>query len=183
MTDLRVRRTQAMIQQAFISLVNQSGFQKVTVTQIAQAAMINRQTFYTHYVDKYQLADDMIADFIATYKHALAKRIQARSTHLKFEDAFYYFYPDIQKLLNAQGEKLKALMSIHTDSPSLEDQLKQVIVETLPELTTTDTLSDLEKVVISSLMIDILSYIIAKNQIPRLDELQNIIRDLNDIMS
>ncbi len=54
-TDLRVVKTRLLIKNAFNDLVREHGFEKITVSDIANKAMINRATFYLHYQDKYDL--------------------------------------------------------------------------------------------------------------------------------
>lgn len=67
--DLRVRRTRKLIQQAMVELVVEKGFSTITVQDIADRAMVNRSTFYRHYLDKYDLLEkymdevyDMVSD-------------------------------------------------------------------------------------------------------------------------
>lgn len=55
--DLRVRRTRKMLQEALIELTVEKGFAAVTVRDITERAMVNRSTFYRHYVDKYDLLE------------------------------------------------------------------------------------------------------------------------------
>lgn len=55
--DLRVRRTRKLLRQALIELTIEKGFAAITVQDIAERAMVNRATFYRHYVDKYDLLD------------------------------------------------------------------------------------------------------------------------------
>lgn len=74
MTDLRNKRTEMLIENSFIQLVRQQGFNNVSVIDISNKALINRQTFYRHYQDKYQLAAKMIQDFVSTYDSVLKKR-------------------------------------------------------------------------------------------------------------
>lgn len=66
-TDLRVRRTQKMLREAFIKLVIAKGFGAINVQMLADEAMINRATFYRHYADKYDLAEKIYADLAAEY--------------------------------------------------------------------------------------------------------------------
>jgi AcrR family transcriptional regulator len=54
-TDLRIRRTHKFLQEAMIELITEKGFEAITVGDIAERAMINRATFYRHYLDKYDL--------------------------------------------------------------------------------------------------------------------------------
>lgn len=53
--DLRVLRTRKLLQQAFIELTVEKGFATLTVRDITKRAMVNRSTFYRHYLDKYDL--------------------------------------------------------------------------------------------------------------------------------
>ncbi len=53
--DLRVRRTRKLLQEALIELTIEKGFADVTVSDITERAMVNRSTFYRHYLDKYDL--------------------------------------------------------------------------------------------------------------------------------
>lgn len=53
--DLRVVRTKKLLSEALISLMKKKPFEKISITDICDAAMIHRTTFYTHYDDKYDL--------------------------------------------------------------------------------------------------------------------------------
>lgn len=55
--DLRIRRTRKVLQEALIELTVEKGFAAVTVSDITERAMVNRSTFYRHYLDKYDLMD------------------------------------------------------------------------------------------------------------------------------
>lgn len=69
--DPRVRRTRALIQQAFLDLLAEKGFQAITVKDITQRAEINRATFYAHFPDKYALLEATITQ---TFRQELKKR-------------------------------------------------------------------------------------------------------------
>lgn len=56
--DLRVVKTRQNIQNALIRLLAEKQVTEVTVTELAAAAMINRNTFYRHYSS----VDDVIAE-------------------------------------------------------------------------------------------------------------------------
>ncbi|RRG03703.1 MAG: TetR/AcrR family transcriptional regulator [Lactobacillus sp.] len=57
--DLRILRTKKMIFAAFMQLVEEEGFDAVTIQEIADKAMINRTTFYAHFKDKQDLYDQI----------------------------------------------------------------------------------------------------------------------------
>lgn len=58
-TDLRVRYTQKVIQEAFWTLLKEKPLGKITVKEVCELAQINRGTFYKHYLDCYDLLDKM----------------------------------------------------------------------------------------------------------------------------
>lgn len=53
--DLRIQRTQKSIKQAFFDLIEEEGFDHISVKDITARAMISRNTFYLHYSDKFDL--------------------------------------------------------------------------------------------------------------------------------
>lgn len=55
--DLRIRRTHKLLIEALAELLNEKGFENISVTEICDKAMINRTTFYKHYTDKYDLVE------------------------------------------------------------------------------------------------------------------------------
>lgn len=55
--DPRVKRTRSLLEQAFMEVVAEKGFQSVTVQDITERAGVNRATFYAHFPDKFELLD------------------------------------------------------------------------------------------------------------------------------
>ena len=61
--DLRVIKTKRAIKQVFHELIKKKPVEKITVTEIARLAEINKGTFYLHYRDIYELYDEFLHDF------------------------------------------------------------------------------------------------------------------------
>ncbi|MEA4987450.1 MAG: TetR/AcrR family transcriptional regulator [Anaerovorax sp.] len=61
-TDLRVIKNKKHIKEAFLELIQKCDYEKITVTELAEKAMINRKTFYLHYETKDALLDEIIQD-------------------------------------------------------------------------------------------------------------------------
>jgi AcrR family transcriptional regulator len=59
--DPRIRRTRQLLQGALHTLMQTKGFDEVSVHDIAEAATVNRATFYDHYTDKFALLDATVA--------------------------------------------------------------------------------------------------------------------------
>ncbi len=55
-TDRRVQRTQALLQDALLALIEEKGYAAITVQDILDRANLGRSTFYMHYRDK----DDLL---------------------------------------------------------------------------------------------------------------------------
>ena len=58
--DPRIRRTRQLMQQALAKLLENKEFDEISVQDIADAATINRATFYDHYPDKFSLLECMV---------------------------------------------------------------------------------------------------------------------------
>ena len=65
-TDPRVTRTRKLIEDAFLAVMEESGFEELSVQDVADRAGINRVTFYSHFLDRYDLL-----------RHAIRKAFEA----------------------------------------------------------------------------------------------------------
>lgn len=87
-TDIRYLRTEKLIFDSFTKLLSQKEYEKITVQDIADEAMINRATFYAHYADKealqqgiqqqmlQQMSDMIDAAQIATEDTVMVKKAE-----------------------------------------------------------------------------------------------------------
>ena len=64
-SDLRVVKTRRGIKAAFLELVQAKPVQKITVTELAKRAEISKGTFYLHYLDIYDLYNQMVEETVA----------------------------------------------------------------------------------------------------------------------
>lgn len=53
-----------MIKESFIALIEEKGYENITITDIADQALINRKTFYAHYESKAMLFDEVIQEVV-----------------------------------------------------------------------------------------------------------------------
>jgi AcrR family transcriptional regulator len=58
--DPRIRRTRQLLQDALRKLLEQKGFDNISVQDITETATLNRATFYAHYPDKFALLEELI---------------------------------------------------------------------------------------------------------------------------
>jgi AcrR family transcriptional regulator len=57
LNDRRTIRTKKMIRNALSELIEEKGFNDISITDLTKRADINRGTFYLHYTDKYDLLE------------------------------------------------------------------------------------------------------------------------------
>lgn len=78
--DLRVQKTVTAIREAFESLLCEKDYEKITVTELAARARINKKTFYAYYSD----LDDVLAEM----QEELSRKYIERTKGLRrIEDA------------------------------------------------------------------------------------------------
>ena len=70
--DPRVKRTRQLLEEAFLEVVAEKGFQSVSVQDITEKAGVNRATFYAHFPDKYALLDYSVRQ---SFRQELGKRM------------------------------------------------------------------------------------------------------------
>lgn len=73
MGNKRKTASKQEIKRAFTRLIHEKGFEGLTVMEIAREAGINRGTFYTHYIDKYDLMDKLEMETINDLKAILLR--------------------------------------------------------------------------------------------------------------
>lgn len=67
--DLRVIRTKEAIRNALVELIEEKGFEPITVKDITTIAKINRGTFYSHYQDKFDLMTKCMEEIMQEMSH------------------------------------------------------------------------------------------------------------------
>jgi len=69
----RQNRTKTHLKQAFIALIKEEGYHAVTVKDIVDNAAYNRSTFYVHYQDKIELAEDLLMSMLQGLESSVGK--------------------------------------------------------------------------------------------------------------
>ena len=59
--DPRMRRTRQLLQSALQTLMRARSFDEISVQDIAEAATVNRATFYDHYTDRHSLLEAIVS--------------------------------------------------------------------------------------------------------------------------
>lgn len=110
--DPRVKRTRQLLEQSFLEVVAEKGFQSVSVQDITEKAGVNRATFYAHFPDKYALLDYSIRQ---SFRQEIEKRMLSVCT---------FSMGNLRALIIAVCEYI-ATASAHCNPPS--PQFEQVM--------------------------------------------------------
>lgn len=74
--DLRIKRTQRAIKESLFALIEEKGFEHISVKDITDKAMISRNTFYLHYGDKYDLLNKICDELTRKLFFGVGKQIR-----------------------------------------------------------------------------------------------------------
>ena len=101
MEDLRVIKTKNLIKGAFIELVEEKGYNHVSVKDICNKALINRNTFYLHYYDKVDLLTKMASEIFVEQENRISfvtniENISRESIRLGLLDIFNVLSKEIE---------------------------------------------------------------------------------------
>lgn len=96
--DLRVKKTKNALYNTLMELMKTKSFEEIKVSDICNAALINRSTFYAHYNDKYELLKDAIDNLKNSLIEELNKNVKTSNTK-------EYYLEMISILLNHIEEK------------------------------------------------------------------------------
>src|SRR5579863_8436947 len=69
--NVRVRRTQKLLREALIELIEEHSFEAITVGAIAARAMVSRAAFYRNYQDKYDLVEQIFDEAMRALLNAV----------------------------------------------------------------------------------------------------------------
>lgn len=173
-------RTERDIQEAFITLVNQKGFRNVTINDIAQAAMINRQTFYYHYQDKYQLTETMIDTLVEAYDELYKKYVAVKLQQVTLTSRIPMLFPETISFWATNRQKVAALFSIEYNDYTLEGELKKRFRSYLPTLLGRDPLP-LEKNVFPGIILSVIETVVETGEVPTQDEIIKTFSNISDV--
>lgn len=115
--DLRVVKTENAIRGAFVSLLGERPFEKITVTDILKRALINRKTFYAHYDDKFDLADKMTEELYDEFAAFLE-----RQEHEQPTPAY-----DMLSFVEEQRERVFALWKLPASEGTVHDRVQATL--------------------------------------------------------
>lgn len=181
MADFRSQKTDDLIVTVFVDLVLEEGFDHVTVTDIADRALINRKTFYTHYPDKFALTEAIIQSIIVWFTTTLQKRATLIRQGVGLSETINQLEPELNQLLAVWQRPLNALLSIPQVKPQLLAQI-QAVLRTQLKWGLQEPESELTIDVLDGMMMGMLKYDLENNRLPSPQTLQELTQSLRRIL-
>lgn len=126
--DLRSMRTRKLIIDSFTELLEKKDFNSIKISDISSGAMINRATFYHHFLDKYDLLEKVIK------QNLMANVLEELSNIKEFnEEMLKSLFLSITKFHMSLSDRCQR--SYHDMSVNLEvilkKELEQIIFQAL----------------------------------------------------
>ena len=99
--DIRVQRTQRALRQAFMDLINEHGYEAISVRAITQRANVGYKTFYRHYQDKEALLYAILGDLLLEGQAVLLPPTSPQAAEQNTREAFRFAdrYADLFRVL------------------------------------------------------------------------------------
>ena len=116
-------RSRKLIRKAFLEILKEKSFEKITVTDIVKRADINRSTFYAHYPDVMGLLDEIQEEIISFFEQYLRK--------VSFSDLLENPVPYLQLIVKLAGEneELYRLLSNSNVAVKQMENMKSMLTE------------------------------------------------------
>src|SRR5215813_9036764 len=71
--NLRLRRMQKLLREALIALIEEQGFEALTIGELTERAMVSRAAFYRNYQDKYDLVEQIFEEAMSALLRAVGE--------------------------------------------------------------------------------------------------------------
>lgn len=122
--DLRILKTRKAIKDAFLKLVQTKGYERITIQDIAEEAIINRNTFYLHYADKPDLMDNLWKESMK--KLNVCINLEVNDSQEMNREMFIFILGETFKVIEADIVFFKAMLS-QNGHPNFSTHLKEVL--------------------------------------------------------
>ena len=120
-------RSRQMIRAAFLELLREKPFEKITATDIINRSGLNRSTFYAHYPDVKGLMEEFTGEIVAMFRQMLAE--------MDFSQFLNDPEPNLKQVLSFLEENQELYRMLGKSDMSLIhlDELKKILIQQVLE--------------------------------------------------
>jgi len=120
-------RSRRLIREAFLSIIQERGISKITVTEIVKRADINRATFYAHFPDVQGIVDEMENEVIGKIFDLLRP-----GGHGNFLDDLPMLFKNINTYIGENIDSFRILVKVN-ESLTFIEKMKKILVDFMLE--------------------------------------------------
>ncbi len=131
--DRRIIRTKEAIRDALITLIEEKGFDAVSVINITSRADINRGTFYLHYRDKYDLLEQIEAGVLEDFTKILSQARAFDFSEIKNINEPIPLLVTMLEYIDSNAALMHAFLSLKGDI-AIQNQIRKTIENNLINL-------------------------------------------------
>lgn len=147
-------RTDRDITNALLQVMDKKSFEKITVQDILDEAMINRSTFYLHFSDKFaileRLQEKYVGELTKTLDSFLAEKVWDIG---EINRSFCAYLADHRPVM-------KKLLTVRTESLDMEEQLQILFLRYLRE--SGSHLAPLERELLAGILVKLLVHFVTQ---------------------
>ncbi|PFH89061.1 TetR/AcrR family transcriptional regulator [Bacillus sp. AFS088145] len=130
--ELKVAKTKKLIKETLLDLIEEKGFEAISVRDITLKAGLNRGTFYLHYRDKYDLMEKSQNEILEGLQDRLIFIRPKEMNEFYSNDIVYPPILNVYHYLKENQRFIKILISTKGD-PAFPKKMKEHIKETIYE--------------------------------------------------
>lgn len=117
--------TKQAIKKALIQQIEEAGFERVTVKNLALAANINRGTFYLHYKDKFEVMEDLQQELLKELERYVKNVQPIEAFHTIKTGQFYQPFVEIFRCIKKHAKVFRVFLG-EQGSPAFINKMKKV---------------------------------------------------------
>lgn len=176
MADYRYMRTDQDIQRAFFKLLQEDGFEKINVSNLAKESLVDRSTFYAHYESIYDIAQKVISDKVNIIRDSLNK-----SRGFDAKTRYNIFSSELVNKLLQNVEIIEEIRLIPMGTQGFDSQCRQLFAEYYLQTSGLAKNSFTSFLFVNMGMSD-LDFVITNRRAPKRDELKEGFIRINQVM-
>lgn len=120
--DVRIIKNKRNIEECFIKLLKEKDFSHITVKDICQSSLNSRSTFYSYYLDKYDLLEKIVQRFTNTFEQTTKQRFSLLSNQ-----EFTILLSEMIEFYLQYQEELSVLLNVHVPKGDLTKEIEMIL--------------------------------------------------------
>ena len=157
--SLPYRRIHKAIKNAFIEIAAKKSFEKITVQDLLDEALVSRYTFYQHFHDKYEVAECLQEELYQDFLNFIEKKLPVMDQPGQSPEAYHQIIDNASmEFVRQYHMKIQALKNIRTDTIDFYGLLKSYFMKHYKESYEDGVTRDLEANIYSNMVTAVMEF-------------------------